>query len=285
MTTYAVTGATGHLGRLAVTELLARGVAPSDVVAVVRTPARAADLADRGVQVREGDYDRPQTLSAALAGVDRLLLVSGSEPGKRVPQHAAVIDAARTAGVQRIAYTSILHADTTANPLAPEHRATEEVLRACGVPATALRNGWYTENYTSQLGQYLERGEVLGATGSGRVSAATRADYAAAAVAVLLADADPQPVHELGGPSFTFAELAATVTEVTGQQVTSRDLPEAEYAAALEEVGLDAGTAAFVAALDASIARGELETTSGDLERLLGRPATPLAEAVRAASA
>ena len=285
MTTYAVTGATGHLGRLAVSELLARGVAASDVVAVVRTPARAADLAERGVQVREGDYDRPQTLPAALAGVDRLLLVSGSEPGKRVPQHTAVIDAARAAGVQRLAYTSILHADTTANPLAPEHRATEEVLRASGIPATALRNGWYTENYTSQLGQFAERGEVLRATGPGRVSAATRADLAAAAVAALMADADPEPVYELGGPSFTFAELAATVAEVTGRPVRSRDLSEAEYAAALEQVGLDAGTAAFVASLDASIARGELETTSGDLERLLGRPATPLAEAVRAAGA
>ena len=285
MTTYAVTGATGHLGRLAVSELLARGVAASDVVAVVRAPEKAADLAERGVQVREGDYDRPQTLPAALAGVDRLLLVSGSEPGKRVPQHTAVIDAARAAGVQRLVYTSILHADTTANPLAPEHRATEEVLRASGIPATALRNGWYTENYTSQLDQYLERGEVLGATGSGRVSAATRADLAAAAVSALLADADPDPVYELGGPSFDFAELAATLTEVTGQQVTARDLPEAEYAAVLEQVGLDAGTAAFVASLDASIARGELETSSGDLERLLGRPATPLAEAVGAARA
>ncbi|NHC16548.1 NAD(P)H-binding protein, partial [Motilibacter deserti] len=185
MTTYAVTAATGHLGRLAVAELLRRGVPASDVVAVARNPEKAADLAEQGVTVREGDYSQPETLATALAGVDRLLFISGSEAGQRVPQHLAVVEAAKAAGVGRVAYTSILKADTAANPLAPEHKATEEALRASGVPFTLLRNGWYLENYTAQLGQYLERGEILGAAGTGRVAGAARADYAAAAVEAL----------------------------------------------------------------------------------------------------
>ena len=283
MSRYTVTGASGQLGRLVVSGLLQQGVPAEDVVAVVRSPAKAADLAERGVAVRQGDYSRPETLPAALAGTQRLLLVSGSEPGQRIAQHGAVIEAARAAGVERIVYTSILHADTTGNPLAPEHKATEELLKQSGLPSTVLRNGWYTENYTGQLGQYLERGEILGATGGGRVSAATRADYAAAAVAALTTGSDGDAVYELGGTSFSFEELAATVSEITGQTVTWRDLPVAEYAAALQDAGLDAASAGFVAALDESIARGELETDSQDLSRLTGRPSTPLAEAVRAA--
>lgn len=279
---YAVTGATGHLGRRAVEGLLDRGVPASDVVAVVRTPSKAARLADRGVVVREGDYDRPETLGPALDGVDRLLLVSGSEPGNRVVQHTAVIEAAVGAGVRRIVYTSILNADGTSNPLAPEHQGTERALLASGVPVTVLRNGWYTENYTARLDEYVARGEVVGAAGDGRVSAAPRADYAAAAVTALLAeDQADWVVHELGGPAFTFTELAAAVSEVTGAPVTYRDLAVEDYAAELEHAGLDAGTAGFVAALDASIAAGDLQTRSDDLARLLGRPATPLADAVR----
>ncbi|MBI9115632.1 NAD(P)H-binding protein [Sanguibacter suaedae] len=284
MTTYAVTGATGPFGRHAVEELLSRGVAPADVVAVVRTPSKAADLAERGVQVREGDYSRPETLPAALAGVQRLLLVSGSEVGARVAQHTAVVEAAKAAGVERIAYTSILRADTTSNPLAGEHRATEQVLRDSGITSVILRNGWYLENYTSQLGQYLEHGAVLGAAGTGKVSGAARADYAAAAVTALLAD-DDGATYELGGPAFTFDELAATVTEVTGTTVVSRDMTPAQYAAALQQVGLDEGTAGFVSSLDASIAAGDLETDSDDLARLVGRPLVTLVDAVRAAQA
>ncbi|WP_125776066.1 SDR family oxidoreductase [Antribacter gilvus] len=285
MPTYAVTGATGHLGHRVVEELLTRGVPASDVVAVVRTPSKAADLAARGVVVREGDYSRPETLPAALAGVDRLLLVSGNEPGQRVAQHSAVIDAAQAAGVGRIAYTSILNADHTSNPLAGEHQGTEQAVRASGLPFTLLRNGWYTENYTGQLDQYLQRGEVVGATDGGKVSAAPRADYAVAAAAALLSDDGDEVVYELGGPAFGFDELAATVSEVTGTTVTHRDLSVDDYAAELQQAGLDAGTAGFVAALDGSIAAGDLETGSEDLARLLGRPATPLADAVRAARA
>jgi len=284
MTTYAVTGATGHLGRLAIEELLSRGVPAADVVAVARTPEKAADLAERGVQVREGDYDRPDTLPTALAGVQRLLLVSASEPGARVAQHTAVIDAAKAAGVERIVYTSILKADNTSNPLAGEHQGTEEVLRASGIPTVLLRNSWYTENYTERLAEYLERGEIVSATANGKVSAAPRADYAAAAAAALLADDDADAVHELAGQPFTFDELAATITEITGTTVTHRNLSVHDYQAELEQHGLDAGTAGFVAALDASIAAGDLESDSQDLARLVGRPATPLADVVRAAT-
>jgi NAD(P)H dehydrogenase (quinone) len=283
MTTYAVTGATGHLGRLVVEELLARGVPANDVVAVVRTPGKAEELAQRGVQVREGDYSRPETLPAALAGVQRLLLVSGSEVGRRIPQHQAVIEAAKAAGVQRIAYTSILKADDTTNPLAGEHLATEQALRTASVPFVVLRNGWYTENYTGQLDQYLARGEVVGATGGGRISAAPRADYAAAAAAALMAEDADHAVYELGGPAFTFDDLAAAISEVTGTTVEHRDVPVEQLAAELQEAGLDPGTAGFLAALDASIAHGDLQTDSDDLPRLLGRPATPLTPAISAA--
>ncbi|GAB3615743.1 SDR family oxidoreductase [Okibacterium endophyticum] len=280
--TYAVTGASGRLGHRAVEELIARGVEPRNVIAVVRTPGKAEDLAARGVQVREGDYSRPETLAPALAGADRVLLVSGSEVGKRAAQHRAVIDAAKAAGVERIVYTSILKADTSDNPLAPEHAATERELRAAGLPHTILRNSWYLENYTDQMGQYVQRGEILGATNGAKISAASRDDYAIAAAAALLEDVDGDRVYELGGGPFTFEELAAAVTSVTGTTVTSRDLPHADYAAALVDAGMDETTAGFVAALDASIARGELETDSDDLARLLGRSPTPLVEVVRA---
>jgi NAD(P)H dehydrogenase (quinone) len=285
MTTYAVTGATGPFGRHAVEELLSRGIAAADVVAVVRTPSKAADLAERGVQVREGDYSRPETLPAALAGVQRLLLVSGSEVGARVAQHTAVVDAAKAAGVERIAYTSLLRADTSSNPLAGEHRATEQVLRDSGITSVILRNGWYLENYTSQLGQYLEHGAVLGAAGDGVVSGAARADYAAAAVTALLDDTTGDVTYELGGAGFTLADLASTVTDVTGTTVVYRDVSVTEYAAALQGMGLDEGTAGFVSFLDASIAAGDLHTDSDDLARLVGRPLVTLADAVRAAQA
>ncbi|MEV1108328.1 MULTISPECIES: SDR family oxidoreductase [unclassified Micromonospora] len=285
MPTYAVTGATGRLGRLVIEHLLDAGVPAAEIAAVVRSPQKAADLAARGVEIRQADYDDPSTLPGAVAGVRRLLLISGDTPGQRVPQHTAVIDAARLAGVQRLVYTSILKADTTTNPLAPEHKATEEVLAASGLSYTVLRNGWYTENYTDQLPQYLASGTILGATGGSKVSAAPRTDYAAAAAAALTRNEGGNTVYELGGTAFTFDELADAVTELTGTTVVHRDMSTAELASALRNVGLDAGTAGFVAALDHSIAIGELATDSDDLSRLIGRPTTGLRNAIRAARA
>ncbi|MEU5935265.1 SDR family oxidoreductase [Micromonospora sp. NPDC047187] len=285
MPIYAVTGATGRLGRLVIEQLLDSGVPAAEIAAIVRSPEKAADLAARGIEIRKANYDDPSTLPGAVAGVRRLLLISGDTPGQRVAQHTAVIDAAKLAGVERLVYTSILKADTTANPLAPEHKATEEVLAASGLTYTVLRNSWYTENYTDQLPQYLGSGTILGATGGSKISAATRADYAGAAVAALTREEDGNTVYELGGTAFTFDELAEAVTEATGTNVVHQDMSAAELASALENVGLDAGTAGFVAALDHSIANGELATDSDDLSRLLGRPSTPLRDAIRAARA
>jgi NAD(P)H dehydrogenase (quinone) len=283
MPTYAVTGASGHLGRLVVQELLARGVPASDVVAVVRTRGKAADLAGRGVQVRAADYARPETLGAALAGVQRLLLISSSEQGQRVAHHTNVIQAAKTAGTSRVVYTSMLNAGESTSPLAGEHRDSERVLGEAGVPFTLLRNGYYTDGYTGQLGQYLDAGEIVGAAADGRISAAPRRDYAAAAAAALLENEGGNRTYELGGPAFDLPELARIITAVTGTKVTYRDLPAGKYASWLQRTGLDEATAHFVAALDASIARGDLETSSQDLAQLLGRPATPLADVVGAA--
>ena len=279
MTTYAVTGATGHLGRLVVAELLARAVPAADVVALARTPEKAADL---GVEVRRADYAEPSTLATALDGVDVLLLVSGSEVGKRVPQHTAVLEAAKTAGVRRVAYTSITDADRSANPLAPEHKATEELLRASGLPFTILRDNWYVENYTAQLPQYLAQGEVLGIDGSARIGAATRADMAAAIVTALLDDDTAGATFELSGPPVTLSEIAAAITEVTGTKVAYRDVTADELATVLRGTGMDDAMVGFVVSLEESVARGDLDVRNDDLERLLGRPATTFAEALRA---
>ncbi|GEL94621.1 NAD(P)H-binding protein [Cellulomonas composti] len=280
MPTYVVTGATGAFGRHAIAALLARGVAPADVVAVVRTPAKADDLAALGVQVREGDYDRPETLAAAFAGVSHLLFVSGSQIGSRVPQHQAVVDAAVAAGVGRVAYTSILHADTTTNPLAPEHVATEAMLASSGLAHSLLRNGWYVELYAGQVGRYVAQGEIVGAAQDGRIAAAPREQYAQAAVAALLGDEGARVVHELGGDAFTLTDLAAAVAAAAGEPVVYRDITVDELAAGLEAAGLPAPAARMFAEVDGSIAAGALDTTSDELARLLGHAPTPVAEVV-----
>ena len=279
--TIAVTGATGHLGRLVVDALLSRGTTPGDIVAAVRDTAKAADLAAKGVQVREADYDRPETLTAAFAGVERLLLVSSNAVGQRIPQHLAVIAAAKAAGVSFLAYTSVLRADTSPLGLAPEHKATEEAVEASGIPHALLRNGWYTENYTGQLDTALSTGAILGSAGDGRIAAATRADYAEAAAAVLLSG--ETGVFELGGEPFTLTEFAAEVSRQSGREIAYRDLPAAEYEAALAGAGVPEAFAGVLAQIDVQIAAGELDTDSKDLSRLIGRPSTPLADAVAAA--
>jgi len=278
----AVTGATGHLGRLVVLGLLDAGVPATDVVAVVRTPGRAADLAERGVQVRQADYADAAALKAALAGVDRLLLVSGNEVGQRVAQHTTVLQAAEAAGVSLVVYTSAPRADDTPLPLAPEHIATERLIAGAGIPAVVLRNNWYLENYDQQIGQAAQTGELSGSSGGGRIAAATRADFAAATVAVLTAEQPTPGVVELGGDeAFTIGELAAEVAAQTGREVTYRDLTAAEHLQFLLDAGLPQGTAEFVVALDQAIAQGALHTGSRALSELTGRPTTTLAEHVR----
>lgn len=281
-----VTGATGHLGRLVVEALLDRGVAAQTIVAAGRSTDKIKDLADRGVQIRSIDYNDPATAREAFAGAEKVLLVSGSEMGQRTAQHQNVIDAAQATGVGLLVYTSLANADSTTMGLAAEHQATETALRASGVPFTLLRNSWYLENYTEQIGTYLQHGVVAGSAGDGRISAATRADYAAAAAAALSADGQEGRVYELGGDqAFTMTELASEISAATGREVTYQDLPVREYTQVLVAAGLPEPVAAVVAESDRAIAQGDLHVTSGDLSRLIGRPTTSLTDAVAAALA
>ncbi len=283
---YVVTGATGHLGRLVVEHLLADGVPAAEIVATGRRTDRLADLAAQGVRVVAVDYERPETLAAAVEGADVVLLVSGSEVGRRVAQHRAVIEAAQAAGVGRIVYTSAPHADTSALVLAPEHKATEELLRASGLTTTILRNGWYTENYVGDVQQAAASGEIVAAVGDGRVASAPRDDYAAAAAVVLRTPGHEGAVYELSGDvAWTFADLAAAAAEVLGRPVVYRPVPSEQRRAGLLAAGLDEGTAGFVVALEENTRDGLLAETTGDLARLIGRPTTPLADALRAALA
>lgn len=280
MTTFALTGATGQLGRLAVAELLARGLAPADLVAVVRDAARAQPLQDAGLQVRVAEYDDLNALKVALAGVDRLLLISGSAVGQRAVQHRNVISAAQSVGVTGLVYTSLLRADTNTMPLAAEHRLTEQLLADSGIPAVILRNGWYVENYVDQLPTYREVGAMVGTAPDARVAAAPRADYAAAAAAALMDQGTSAAVYELAGPAVTFVELAAALGAAAGQELPYRTVTLDEYRAGLLAAGLDEGTAGFVTGLEAGAANGELDGDAHDLERLLGRPATDLRTAL-----
>ncbi|MEV0853065.1 NmrA family NAD(P)-binding protein [Nocardia fluminea] len=273
--TVAVTAAGGQLGRLVVEALLDAGERP---VAIVRDPSKVADLAARGAQVRQASYDDPAALDAALAGVDRVLLISGNEFGKRVAQHTDVLRAAERAGVRLLAYTSIPRADSNPMLLAAEHRGTEEVLASAAVPTVLLRNSWYWENYASAVANAAESGVLYGAMAQGRVSGAARADYAEAAARVLTGEGHEGRVYELGGDeALTGADLAAAAAEAKGSPVRYADLAEDDYAAALRAAGLDEQYAAALADADAGIGAGLLEVTTGDLTKLLGRPATPAA--------
>ena len=280
---YAVTGATGQLGRLVLEELL-RTQSPENIVAVVRNAEKAAYLAARGLQVRVASYDDPPALEAALSDVDRLLLVSSNEVGRRIPQHKNVIDAAKSAGVKHLIYTSAPKATTSPLILAPEHKATEEYLAASGLPYTVLRNGWYTENYVRTAETAKQTGTIVAAVGDGRVASASRADFAAAAAAVLLGEGHEGKVYELSGDyAWDFNELAAALTDILGRPVTYQAVDGAALIEILTGVGVERPGAEFVAALDANIAAGLLAETSGDLSRLTGRPTTPFKEGLRAA--
>ncbi len=277
-----VTGATGHLGRLVI-EALLKKLPAREIAGAARNPEKAKDLAARGVEVRRADYSKPETLRTAFAGAHKLLFVSSSEVGQRASQHAAVVQAAKEAGVKLLAYTSILRAETSRLALAAEHKVTEETIRASGLPYAFLRNGWYLENYTENLAPALQHGALVGSANGGRIAAAARADYADAAVAVLTGPVEKK-VYELAGDHpFTMSELAAEVSRQAGKLVAYRDLPPDQYRAVLTGAGLPASYAALLVDADVQVARGELDDSTGELRRLIGRPTTPLATAVRAA--
>ncbi|MBL8830558.1 MAG: SDR family oxidoreductase [Planctomycetaceae bacterium] len=279
----AVTGATGQLGSLVIEHLLKR-VPATSVVAIVRNLAKAADLADRGISVRQANYTDPDAFEKALAGVDKLLLVSSSEVGQRAAQHRNVITAAKRAGVKLLVYTSLLRADTSSLDLAPEHVETEAMIKTSGLPYIILRNGWYTENYTASIPGAIAHGAFLGSAGKGRIASAARQDYAEAAAVVLVNPQLPGQVIELAGDTaYTLADLAAEISRQTGKTVPYRDLPSAEYRAVLLQAGLPEGLASGIASWDASAANDALFNEGRQLSRLIGRPTTPLAESVRVA--
>lgn len=277
----AVTGATGKLGRLVVDELLKRGTKASEVVALVRSAEKAKDLLAKGIVVRESNYDKSESVEKALQGVEKLLLVSGNELGQRTRQHENVVNAAKKTGVKFIAYTSIVNADRSQMLLAKEHLATEKLIQASGIPYAILRNSWYIENYTEQFAGALEHGVIAGSAQDGKISAATRSDYAAAAVSVLLGEAKANSIYELGGKSFTMKELAGEVSTAANKQVAYKDMPQADYEKLLKGFGVPAPFAEMLADSDAGIVRGDLFTESRDLETLAHRPLTSLKEAVK----
>lgn len=279
-----VTGATGHLGRLVVTGLLERGIPADSVVAAVRSPEKAADLAELGVRVRRADYDRPETLKEAFAGASKVLLISSSEVGRRMPQHQAVIDAATSAGVGLLAYTGALGGPKADFQLAAEHRATEQAILDSGLPHTFLRNGWYNENYSGNLAPVLAGGAVVASSGDGRIASAARLDYAEAAAAVLAGEGHENRAYELSGDTaWNMAEYATLVADLSGKQIAFRDLPPEEYKGILVGAGTPEPFADILVDVDAAISRGLLATTTGDLSRLIGRPTTPIADSVAAA--
>lgn len=279
--TLLVTAASGHLGRLVVDTLLEREVPASQIIVGVRTPSKVDDLAARGVRVVELDYARPETVAPALEGVDRVLLISGTD-ADRVAGHRNVIDAARAAGVERLVYTSAPRVDEIDYALGADHKATEEAIAASGLSATVLRHNWYTENYLDAVARAADTGQIVAAAGDARVASASRRDYAEAAAIALTTDDLAGRTLEVGGDvAWTYDDLAAAASEVLGRPVTYVAVSTQQLAAGLQEAGLDAGTAAFVAGIDDAIARGALSQTDGTLSHLIGRPTTPLVEGLR----
>lgn len=278
-----ITGATGQLGRLVIAALLKK-VPAASLVAAVRNVEKARDIAALGVQVRQADYSQPASWDAALQGADKVLLISSSEIGQRAQQHRAVIDAAQRAGVKLLAYTSVLHADTSVLGLAGEHRETEAAIRASGLPFVLLRNGWYTENYAMGVPAALSLGAVYGCAGDGRISSAARADYAEAAAVVLTSADQAGKVYELAGDSsYTLSEFAAEISRQSGKAINYVNLPEAEYKKALLGAGLPEFLAELLANSDSGVSKGALFDEGKQLSQLIGRPTSALETAVRAA--
>lgn len=279
----AITGASGQLGRLVIEQLLVK-VPAHEVLALVRDVNKVADLAARGVQVKAADYNQPEALFSALQGVDKVLLISSSEVGQRASQHRNVIEAAVKAKVPLLAYTSLLHADTSPLALAAEHRETEALLKQSGLPHVVLRNGWYTENYAGGIPAALAHGVFIGSAGEGKIASATRADYAAAAVAVLTQENQAGKIYELAGDEpYTLAELAAEISKQSGKNIGYQNLPEDEYQTVLVGAGVPEGFAGIIADSDTGASKGALFDDSHQLSSLIGRATTPLATVVKAA--
>ena len=279
----AITGATGQLGRLVIQTLL-KSVPASEIVAAVRNPKKAKDLGALGIEVRHADYDQADTLLKAFQGADKLVLISASEIGRRLPQHRAVIDAAKKAGVGQLVYTSILHADHSPLPLAAEHKATEELIQASGIPSVVLRNGWYSENYLASVPAALQYAVFLGSAGEGRIASAARQDYAEAAAAVLTKSNQAGFVYELAGDeSYTLAEFAQEIARQFGKNVAYQNLPEAEFKSALVSAGLPESIATLLSESDVGASKGGLFDNSRQLSQLIGRPTTPIATQVKSA--
>ena len=282
MTTHLVTGASGQLGQRVV-DHLATLVPAADIIALVCSDDARAAFAAKGIATRTGDYEDPASLRAAFDGIDRVLLISSSEVGKRAAQHANVLDAAKAAGVGFVAYTSILNADTGGMALAEEHLATEAALRDSGIPHAVLRNGWYSENIAGTAVQSIGMGQHFGAAGEGRFATASRQDYAEAAAAVLAGGDHAGKTYELGGDGdFSLAEYAALLSELSGKAVAYVNLDEASYAQALVGAGLPEGFAGILADSDAKAEKGALSTESRDLSDLIGRPTTPMRDTLKA---
>lgn len=278
----AVTGATGQLGRLVI-EALLKKVPAAEIIAAVRSPEKAADLAALGVQLRQADYAKPETLASAFSGVEKVLLISSSEVGAREAQHKAVIAAAKEAGVSLLAYTSLLHADTSPLGLATEHRATEQALIASNVPYAILRNGWYTENYAASIAPAITHGAFIGAAAEGKIASASRKDYAEAAAAVLAGNEAAGKIYELSGDTaYTLAEFTAEIARQSGKAIQYIDMPQADFSAALKGAGLPDWLAEMLADSDAAAAKGGLFDDSHTLSKLIGHPTTPWQDVVKA---
>ena len=274
-----VTGATGQLGRLVIAELKKK-VSVENIVALARSRQKAEELG-LGVEVREADYEQPETLEKALKGIDRLLLISANEVGKREPQHMNLLAAAKKAEVKWIVYTSLLHADNSTLNLAGEHLATENALKQSGIPYTILRNGWYTENYTNSIPGALGAGAFIGSAGDGRISSASRQDFAEAAVVVLTSEGQQGKVYELAGDdAYTLKDLAAEISRQSGKEIPYNNLPEEQYAAILGQVGVPEPWNGHIANWDVSVSKGDIYDDSRQLSKLIGRPTTPMSQTV-----
>ena len=278
-----VTGASGQLGRL-VMEFLLQRVPAGQLVAAVRSPHKVADLAARGVVVRHADYSDPASLRRAFSGASKVLLISGNEIGQRLPQHAAVIEAAKAVGVPWLFYTSLLHADVSPLGLAEEHRQTERLIRDSGLNHVLLRNGWYTENYLASVPAALTHLAFLGSAGDGLIASAARADYAEAAAVALTQDQPSGTVYELAGDeAYTLAQLSAAIAEAAGKPVVYQDLPQVEFAAVLEQAGLPPAFAQLLADSDVGASQGGLFDDSHTLSQLIGHATTPWQAMIAAA--